>query len=147
MTSEPTKALLAAAAKQLYHITFGGTMQFHLASDVAQQFIEVAFTPSDGAYVFNLGTEPRTVQACHTGRCVHSAHSFNTARLRPCFCIDLRILLQPRIDVVDDVLGRLINGVTHCCGCFPIGQGLLIVGLYVVGIAEGVGQCTEIIGA
>jgi nucleoside-diphosphate-sugar epimerase len=63
LTSEPTKALLAAAAEQPYHITFGGTMQFHFASDVAQQFIEAAFTPSDGAYVFNLGTEPRTVQA------------------------------------------------------------------------------------
>lgn len=55
LTSEPTKAMLAAAAGKDYNITFGGKMLFHYASDVALQFIEAAEKPLDGAYVFNLG--------------------------------------------------------------------------------------------
>ena len=56
MTSEPTKAMLAAAADKPYHISFGGGMQFHFASDVALQFIEAAEYPLDGAYGFSIGT-------------------------------------------------------------------------------------------
>ncbi len=55
MTSEPTKALVAAAQGRPYHIPFSGTMQFQLASDVAQQFILAAERPLDGAHAFNLG--------------------------------------------------------------------------------------------
>ncbi len=55
MTSEPTKALVAAAKGQPYHIPFSGTMQFQLASDVARQFILAAEQPLDGARGFNLG--------------------------------------------------------------------------------------------
>lgn len=58
LTSEPTLAMLAAAKGEPYQISFGGRMQFHLASDVAEQFIEAASTRIDGARVFNLGTEP-----------------------------------------------------------------------------------------
>ena len=57
LTSEPSKAMLAAAAGQNYEISFGGKMQFHYASDVARQFIEAAETPLDGAYSFNLGLD------------------------------------------------------------------------------------------
>ena len=56
LTSEPTRAMHAAANGHDYHITFGGKMQFHYASDVAQQFIDAADSPLAGAYVFNLGT-------------------------------------------------------------------------------------------
>jgi nucleoside-diphosphate-sugar epimerase len=55
LTSDPTKAMLAAAAGQSFHINFGGRMQFQHASDVALQFIEAARQPLNGAYVFNLG--------------------------------------------------------------------------------------------
>ncbi len=58
LTSEPTKAMLAAAQGQDYHIPFGGSMQLHLASDMAQQFIEAALHPLGGAYDFNMGTPP-----------------------------------------------------------------------------------------
>lgn len=58
LTSEPTMAMLAAAAGVPYRISFGGRMQFHYASDVARRFIEAADTPIDGARVFDLGTEP-----------------------------------------------------------------------------------------
>lgn len=63
MTSGPTLAMQAAARGENFHISFGGTMQFHFASDVALQFIDAAETPTDGAYVFNLGTPPQTVAA------------------------------------------------------------------------------------
>ncbi len=55
MTSEPTKAMLAAAAGKAHHIPFGGVCQYQLASDVAQQFIAAAEQPRPGAFVFNLG--------------------------------------------------------------------------------------------
>jgi nucleoside-diphosphate-sugar epimerase len=61
LTSEPTAAMLAAAAGKSFAISFGGRMQFHFASDVALQFIEAAATPLDGAHGFNLGTEPVSV--------------------------------------------------------------------------------------
>jgi len=63
LTSEPTTAMLAAAAGQPYEIGFGGTMQFQWASDVAQQFIDAAGQSLGGAHVFNLGAEPITVAA------------------------------------------------------------------------------------
>lgn len=62
LTSEPTKAMYAAAKTEDYHISFSGKMQFQFASDVAQQFILAAELPLDGAYSFNLGTTPITVQ-------------------------------------------------------------------------------------
>jgi len=55
LTSEPTKAMHAAANGEAYTITFGGNMQFHFASDMAQQFIDAAENPLDGAYAFNMG--------------------------------------------------------------------------------------------
>ncbi len=61
LTSEPTKAMLAAARGEDYHIGFGGRMQFHLASDMAQQFIEAAEKPLAGTFGFNLGTAPVAV--------------------------------------------------------------------------------------
>ncbi len=62
LTSDPTKAMLAAAAGKPFHINFGGVMQFQLASDVALQFIEAAEKPLGGAYGFNLGTPPMAVR-------------------------------------------------------------------------------------
>jgi nucleoside-diphosphate-sugar epimerase len=61
LTSEPTKAMRAAARGEDYHIPFGGRMQFHYASDVALQFIAAAEEPLAGAFAFNLGTPPVSV--------------------------------------------------------------------------------------
>ncbi|MEM7735783.1 MAG: NAD-dependent epimerase/dehydratase [Deinococcota bacterium] len=63
ITSEPTKALAAVSRGESYHINFGGTMQFHWASDVAQQFITAALQPSGDALAFNLGSAPVSVEA------------------------------------------------------------------------------------
>ena len=62
MTSEPTKAMAAAARGEDYTIPFSRSLQFQLASDVARQFIAAADQPLGGAYVFSLGTEPVAVQ-------------------------------------------------------------------------------------
>ncbi len=55
LTSDPTRAMLAAAAGKSYQIGFGSRMQLQLASDVAQQFITASHQPINGAYAFNLG--------------------------------------------------------------------------------------------
>ncbi|MGJ3239204.1 MAG: NAD-dependent epimerase/dehydratase family protein [Anaerolineae bacterium] len=62
LTSEPTKAMFASARGEDYHISFGGKMQFHYASDVALQFIDASEQALDGAYGFNLGTPPVAVE-------------------------------------------------------------------------------------
>jgi nucleoside-diphosphate-sugar epimerase len=62
LTSDPTKAMLAAAAgADTYQIQFGGETQLQLASDVALQFIDAARTPVPGAYGYNLGGETLTI--------------------------------------------------------------------------------------
>jgi hypothetical protein len=47
----------AAANGEDYHISFGGNMQFHFASDVAKQFIDAVENPLDGAYAFHMSTD------------------------------------------------------------------------------------------
>ncbi|MDX2077842.1 MAG: NAD(P)-dependent oxidoreductase [bacterium] len=61
MTSEPTKAMQEAALGKDAHISFAGKMQFHFASDVAQQFILASEHRLNGAYTFNMGTAPISV--------------------------------------------------------------------------------------
>lgn len=56
LTSDPTKAIVAALNGEPFEIGFGGEMQFQLASDVAQQFIAAADQQSfGGADAYNLG--------------------------------------------------------------------------------------------
>lgn len=62
LTSEPTKAMLAAAKGEAYEIGFSGVMQFQLASDIARYFIEGADRPHKGAAVFNIGTPSNSVE-------------------------------------------------------------------------------------
>jgi nucleoside-diphosphate-sugar epimerase len=54
LTSDPTKAMLAAAAGRPYHLGFGGRFDLQLADDVAKTFIQAARAPFTGAEVFNL---------------------------------------------------------------------------------------------
>jgi nucleoside-diphosphate-sugar epimerase len=55
MTSTPTKAMLAAAGGEPYHISFGGRFGFQYADDVAKVFIKAARSNFQGAEVFNIG--------------------------------------------------------------------------------------------
>ena len=61
LTSDPTKAMLAAVKGEDYEIGFSGRMQFQWASDMARYFIAAAETPYDGAAAFNFGTTPASV--------------------------------------------------------------------------------------
>lgn len=62
LTSEPTKAMLAAASGQPFHVSFGGVGQYQLGSDVALQLIAAADIQAEGAFVFNLGGNVMTMQ-------------------------------------------------------------------------------------
>lgn len=57
MTSTPTKAILAAAAGQPYHISYGGRYCFQYGDDTAKAFIQSARATFTGAEVFNIGGE------------------------------------------------------------------------------------------
>ena len=54
LTSEPTKAMLAAARGDGYHIPFGGVMGYQHVEDVARIFVQAMRTPVEGAHAFNL---------------------------------------------------------------------------------------------
>ena len=54
ITSAPTKAMLAAALGQPFHIPYGGRGEFQYAEDVAKAFISCTRTPFEGAEIFNL---------------------------------------------------------------------------------------------
>ena len=54
-TSTPTKAMLAAALGRPYHITYGGTLVYHHADDVAAALITASRAQLEGAPVFNIG--------------------------------------------------------------------------------------------
>lgn len=55
LTSDPTKAMLAAAAGKSAHIAFGGSATFHHADDVAAAFIAAARLETASARVHNVG--------------------------------------------------------------------------------------------
>ena len=55
MTSTPTKAMLAAAAGQPYHISYGGRYCFQYGEDTARAFIQAARADFKGAGVYNIG--------------------------------------------------------------------------------------------
>jgi nucleoside-diphosphate-sugar epimerase len=54
LTSAPTTAMLAAAARRPYRVPFGGRSQLQYAPDVARAFIAAARTQAAGATVHNL---------------------------------------------------------------------------------------------
>ena len=55
LTSDPTKAMLAAAAGKSAHIAFGGIATFHHADDVAAAFIAAARLETASARIHNVG--------------------------------------------------------------------------------------------
>jgi nucleoside-diphosphate-sugar epimerase len=54
LTSDPTKAILAAVLGRRYRIGFGGRTLFQYAADVAQTVVQAARSGLGGARVFNL---------------------------------------------------------------------------------------------
>jgi nucleoside-diphosphate-sugar epimerase len=61
LTSDPTRAMKAAVVGRPFHIRFSGTSDFIHVDDVAAAFVECAERGPDGAHVFNLHGETRTV--------------------------------------------------------------------------------------
>jgi nucleoside-diphosphate-sugar epimerase len=55
LTSSPTRAMLAAAAGEPFHIPFGGRCVYQYTHDTAAAFITAARAPAKGAAVYNLG--------------------------------------------------------------------------------------------
>lgn len=74
LTSSPTKAMLAAAAGQPFHIPYGGYNGFQLADDVAKMFILAAQVPFEGADVFNIKGE-----IAHMQQIVDAIHAVEPA--------------------------------------------------------------------
>jgi len=62
MTSTPTKAMLAAARGEPYHISFGGRLGLQYVDDVAKVFIKAARSDFQGAEVFNIGGTSVTME-------------------------------------------------------------------------------------
>jgi nucleoside-diphosphate-sugar epimerase len=58
LTSDPTKAMLHAAARLPYHIGFGGSFQMQLGSDVARAFVAASDSGFRGATVLHLPSPP-----------------------------------------------------------------------------------------
>jgi nucleoside-diphosphate-sugar epimerase len=54
MTSEPTKAIAAAAVGRKYHISYGGWQDMQFVDDVAKVFIRCLEAPYQGAKAYNL---------------------------------------------------------------------------------------------
>jgi nucleoside-diphosphate-sugar epimerase len=54
MTSEPTKAIKAAALGRPYRISYGGTQDMQYAPDVAATFLLALTRPFEGADAFNI---------------------------------------------------------------------------------------------
>jgi nucleoside-diphosphate-sugar epimerase len=54
LTSDPTKAMLAAALGKPYHIAYGGRFDMQYADDVARTFIQATQISFEGAEAYNL---------------------------------------------------------------------------------------------
>lgn len=54
MTSEPTKAILALAREEPYHISYGGYQDFQFVDDVAKIFVRCLQAPYVGAKSYNI---------------------------------------------------------------------------------------------
>lgn len=62
LTSDPTKAMLAAAAGSPGHIAFGGSSTYHHAEDVAAAFVATTRLEVNEAVVLNVGGNDVTVE-------------------------------------------------------------------------------------
>jgi UDP-glucuronate 4-epimerase len=104
MTSTPTKAILAAAAGQPYHISYGGRYCFQYADDTARAFVQAARAEISGAQVFNLGGD--SVSTAEVIAAIEKAEP--SARGRISFD-DLPLPFPPEVDnsALAAAIGRL----------------------------------------
>jgi nucleoside-diphosphate-sugar epimerase len=69
MTSEPTKAIKAAALGRPYHITYGGWQDLQYVDDVAKTFVRCLEAPYEGARSYNLRGDVIDLPAFHRALC------------------------------------------------------------------------------
>ncbi len=62
VTSEPTKAILAAAAGRPYHISYGGLQDLQYVRDVAATFLRTLTEPFEGAEAYNVRGTVATIE-------------------------------------------------------------------------------------
>jgi nucleoside-diphosphate-sugar epimerase len=63
MTSEPTKAIKAAAVGRPYRISYGGRQDLQYVGDVAATFVAALDRPFEGADAFNLSGAVETIES------------------------------------------------------------------------------------
>jgi nucleoside-diphosphate-sugar epimerase len=69
MTSEPTKAIAAAAVGRKYHISYGGWQDLQFVDDVAKIFIRCLEAPYQGAKAYNLRGHVVDLPTFHRALC------------------------------------------------------------------------------
>lgn len=69
MTSEPTKAIKAAALKRPYRISYGGRQDLQYVADVAATFIRALCHPFEGAEAFNVRGSVETIESFGAALC------------------------------------------------------------------------------
>mgnify|MGYP001034677481 CR=1 FL=1 len=113
LTSDPTRAILAALQGRHFRIGFGGRADMQYVDDVAHTFIACALVPYQGAGIFNLRGDVVTVDeiieaidAAVPGACELITHS------------DQQIPIAPSLD--DSGLRALLGEVPHT----PLQEGI-----------------------
>lgn len=69
MTSEPTKAILAVARGEPYHISYGGSQDFQYADDVAKTFLRCLEAPYEGSKSYNMRGIVADIETFHRALC------------------------------------------------------------------------------
>jgi nucleoside-diphosphate-sugar epimerase len=69
MTSEPTKAIKAAAIGQPYRISYGGRQDLQYVGDVAETFVRALERPFEGAEAFNLSGAVESIESFVVALC------------------------------------------------------------------------------
>ena len=104
MTSTPTKAMLAAAVRRPYEISFGGTILMEHADDIAGVFIQAARTKLGLSSVYDVGGNTVTVEEIIAA--INDAVPEMTGKItyNP---TPLTVGLPPNQEAVEEVLGKL----------------------------------------
>jgi len=117
LTSDITKAILAAAANQPFHINFGGMVALQYADDVAKIFIGAARAAANGALICNLRND------------VVSVSDFVSVLLQQLpdsnITFDASTKLPFPADLADDNLVRLLGKVPYTPMAAAIGKSVV----------------------
>lgn len=127
LTSHTTKAMVAAAVGESYHIPFGGTQGLQYTADVAEIFVRAARVPLDAHDVYNL--RGSIVQIADVIEAIEEVEPAAVGRIT---CGDEALPLPEDVD--DAPLRGLLGGVPET----PLIEGVAqSIALFRQAIAEG----------